>query len=175
MKKTFTYLILGSLFLSGLIGCLPKDKNTYDGPSLVEFKNHTLAVNSATLASIGIVTSPASQSQTDSSRFILINTRVTDTVFVQLVGPQQSVALDIPFTVRPVSTAVEGSHYNLQPAGARKVTIPANSSVGYIIVKPIANSLTTAGDLRTLFFDLSAGGPVKTSVKYDSFYLTLKR
>lgn len=181
MKKTFTYFILGTIFLSGLIGCLPKDKNTYDGPSLVEFKNHTLAVNPTSLVTAGIVTSPASQAQTDSSRYILINTRVTDTIYVQLVGPQQSTAIDIPFIVRPtsnsatVTVATEGTHYNLVPAGTRKVTIPANSSVGYILVRPVANSLPTAGDLRRVIFDLDPAGPLKTSFNYKSFYLTLKR
>jgi hypothetical protein len=175
MKKTFIYALLGFLAVTALNGCLPKDHNVYDGPNLVEFKNQTLGINSAVLATRGIATSPATQVQTDVSRTILINTRVVDTVYVQLIGPQQSAATVVNFSPTAGNTAVEGTNYNFRPAGARNLTIPANSSVGYLLVDVIANSIATVGDTRTLSIDLLGASNISPSPNYKKFNILLRR
>ena len=170
-----------ALFFLGVISlssCLPEKQEdilTYNGTNQVEFKNHTLGQSTAVLTQKGIVTAPATQAQTELSRAILINTRVVDTIYVQLIKEQSSTAISVPFQVRSSSTAVEGTHYNFVPANSRTVTIPANSSVGYLLVQPVANSIATTGDTRTILLDLSTSGTVAVSPNYSSFTLTLKR
>jgi len=72
------------------------------------------------------------------------------------------------------STALEGTHYTLEPAGARMVTIPANSSVGRILIRPIAGGFTGTErkrlDLRLLGADNAAANK-----NYDTFYVTMTR
>jgi hypothetical protein len=174
MKKVLIYLFLAFLAVS-FYGCFPKDANTYSGPTMVEFKNHTFGVASTVLNARGIVTAPASQTQTDSTRYILINTRVVDTIYVQLVGAQQSSPIAVNFSVRATNTAIEGTHYNFTPNGNRTVTIPANSSVGYLLINPIANSIPVVGDTRVLAIDLVGGAGITASPNYNRFILTLKR
>lgn len=164
-----------SSLIFGLSSCFPENDLVYDGPTQVEFKNHTLGQLSSVLNTKGIVTSPTTQVQTDSTRFILINTRTVDTIYVQLVGPQRSSDTDINFSLRSTNTAVEGTHFTFSPSGTRKVTIPAGKSVGYILTRPIANSITPVGGTVTMAFDLLGASDIKANPNYKSFILTLKR
>jgi len=170
MKKNILYTLFGCGLIASLFGCLPKDDNTYERDSVVEFKNHTRGVAAANLTARGITSS-----STDSTRTVLLNTRGTDTIYVQLVGPQTSSPLDVNFSVRGTSTAVEGTNYNFRPAGNRKVTIPANSSVGYLLVDMIPNSIATVGDTRILRVDLLGSSAIQPSANYKKFILTLRR
>jgi hypothetical protein len=173
MKKTLLYSLLFLLSSICIVGCLPEDTNVYDGPNVAEFKNHTLGMVSAALTARGVT----SVSQTDSSRTISLNSGLSDTVKVQLVGLQSAVATELDFSLRTsgLNMAVEGTHFAFDPASSRKVTIPANSSVGYILIKPTANSLTTVGETRVIRLDLIGGAAVKANPNYDSFIITLRR
>ncbi|PYF77331.1 hypothetical protein [Pedobacter nutrimenti] len=163
MRKLLLYglTICGfGLFLSS---CMPKDDNIYNGPSVVEFKNHLL----------GKVNLPSGVSGNgELSRTESVNTRGTDTIYVQLVGPQRPNPIDIGFAVNGTSTAVEGTHYKFKPAGARKVTIPANSSVGYILIDLVPGSVA-AGATFPLSLSLTGTDDVKPSANYKNFVLTL--
>jgi len=175
LKKYIIYPI--ALFVLGtiLLGCFPEKSETaliYNGPVVAEIKNFTLGQLTAVLNGKGVV---ASVAQTDSSRTVLLNSRGTDSVLVQLVGPQSASPIDINFRVRSTSTAVEGTHYNFIPANVRKVTFAPNTSLAYIRLGLVANSLTTVGDQRTVIIDLLSDGTVKPNPNFNKFIITLRR
>lgn len=176
LKKYIIYpialLVLGTTF----VGCFPEKSETaliYDGPVVVEVKNFTLGQLATVLSAKGVSTTAGTQ--TDSTRTVLLNTRGTDSVLVQLVGPQSAGAIDVNFRVRATSTAVEGTHYNFNPAGVRKVTFAPNTSQAYIKINMVPNSLTTVGDQRTVQIDLLSDGEVKPNPNFSKFFVTLRR
>ncbi|RYF20772.1 MAG: hypothetical protein EOO42_11795 [Flavobacteriales bacterium] len=164
MKKIFIYglsiLTLGTV----VFGCMPKDDLTYQGPTVVEVKNHLFS-RVATRQPAGVT------ANTFLSRTVSVNTRVTDTIYVQLVGAQIPAATEIPFTV--TGTAVAGTHYNFRPAGNNKVTIPANSSTGFLLVDMVPGSVTGTATFP-LNITLGANGQVAVSENYKTFTLTLR-
>lgn len=184
MKKYIIYSILGVALCGLITGCLPEKAETgltYKGPTVVEVKNQTLGQITAQLNARGIYTTTA---QSDSSRTVLINSRPTDSILVQLVGPQSSSAIDINYTVRstvpasaPVGTtlAVEGTNYNFRTVGARKVTFAPNTSQAYILVDIIPNSIPTVGQQRILSIDITGNAQIAPSVNYSKFLLMLRR
>lgn len=177
MKKYIIYLSLVAIVVSALSGCLPEKASealVYKGPTVVEIKNHMtgLATTATVLTARGFYTATA---QTDSSRTVLLNTRGTDSVLVQLVGPQSTSATVLNYSVRSTSTAIEGTNYNFVPANSRTVTIPANSSSAYILIAMIPNSLTTVGTTRTVIIDLLGNSTVLPSANYSKFLLTIRR
>jgi len=195
MKISFKYIL--SVLVSGVMlsGCLPdpaEEALAYQGPTVVEFKNHTLGmVNNATfgLDYRGILSSSGS-TQTDSSRVIslagysvtnsegrvtrVISPRTVDTIFVQLVGPQRSAETVVNFEVKTTSTAVEGTDYTLEPADTRTVTIPANSSQGRILIRPNAASFTGT-ERKRLDLRLVGAENATPNPNYDTFYVTMTR
>lgn len=162
--------VLGTIF----VGCFPEKSETaliYDGPTVVEVKNFTFGLDGTIALNRGIFTT----AQTDSTRTVLLNTRGTDSILVQLVGPQSAAPIDVNFRVRTTSTAVEGTHYTFNPAGARKVTFAPNTSLAYIKLNMIPNSLTTVGDQRTVAIDLLSDGAVKPNPNFNKFIVTIRR
>jgi len=178
MKKIISYIIIVIAACTVITGCLPEKDDTrleYKGPSVVEFKNPTLGQATALLTKNGISTA-AADAQTDTLHTVMINTRVTDSILVQLVGPQVSTPTVVSYTIRTVgTTAVEGTNFNFVPTGARTVTIPANSSSAYIFVAPVANSIATVGTSVMLILDLQGAPGVSPSFNYKAFYDKLKR
>jgi hypothetical protein len=166
MKKIILYGLTLFCFTMCLTSCMPKDDLVYTGPSVAEFKNH-LQGRLAASQPVGVVANGAL------TRSVRVNTRVTDTIYVQLVGPQLSVASVLPFTVNPTSTAVEGVHYTFNTASPKTVTIAANSSVGYVLVNPIPNSIVGT-ELKPLIIDLVGTEQIKPSPNYKTFTLTLR-
>jgi hypothetical protein len=173
MKKNSLKYILPLLMVVSLVGCLPEDELEYNGPPLVEFKNHTRELVAAAATSRGIFTGAGTQ--TDSTRTVMMNVRTVDTIYVQLVGAQRPESATLSFQLRAASTAVEGTHYNFNPANTREVVIPANSSFGYILVNPVANSLPTVGNQVRIDIDLMGNDALIPSPNYDVFLLTLRR
>lgn len=173
------YIIIPAvLFVLGtiMVGCFPKKAEEallYGGPTVVEVKNFTLGQQTSVLTAKGVYT--AAGTQTDLARTVMLNVRGTDSVLVQLVGPQSASPIDINFSVRSTSTAVEGTHYRFNPVGARKVTFAPNTSLAYIKLDLIANSLTTVGDQRTVIIDLASDGAVKPNPNFKEFTVTLRR
>lgn len=175
MKIKYKYIAFSLFALTAFTGCLPEDKTEYKGDTLVEFKNPTLGMYEDVLDAKGIVISPATQVQDVLSKGILINKRTADTVLVQLVGPQRSSPTTVTYALKSGNTAIEGTHYTFATPGARTVVIPANSSVGYLIVKPIANSIATVGQRLTLGVTMISVDGAKISPNYSSFDYSLKR
>lgn len=173
MKKNIIYTLF-AIGISGLLaGCLPdkeEDALIYKGPTVVEFKNFTLGQAASVLTAKGVVNS----GQTDSTRIVLLNTRGTDSVLVQLIGEQRSTPTVLSYTVRTTSTAVEGTNYNFRPAGARTVTIPANSSSAYILLDMIPNSFA-AGITRTVAIDLLGNSEIAPTPGYKKFIVSIRR
>ena len=161
------------------MGCFPEDELTFEG-SNVEFKNHTREWGTGLLTTRGIST--AAGSQTDSTRRVLEVTRVRDTVYVQLVGPQSSTDRTVNFTVRSTSTAVHGSHYSFNASNAYdaasstgSVTVPANSSVGYLILDLNVNPAALAlGALVRVDVDLTGSAEIAPLLNYDVFKVTIR-
>ncbi|WP_048919228.1 hypothetical protein [Rufibacter radiotolerans] len=187
MKKILNYafLLLAGTFL--LASCLPEENEEalkYQGSTYVEFKNQTLGILASTLRARGVVTSTA---QTDSSRVIAAKqysttsgttttttaARTVDSVLVQLVGPHRSTPTEVTFEVIAGSTAVQGTDFTLDAANTgNKVVIPANSSFGYILLKPIVGG-SAAGTTKRVGFKLLDAGEVKASPNYDTFYVSI--
>lgn len=200
MKKIISYITI--IFAASVVlsGCLPEKDSTrltYKGPALVEFKNFTAGQIATlkipgpvagttvectcSLTGRGISTS-AADAQTDTSHAIHIGNpsptgfiRATDSVLVQLVGPQRSTPTVINYTVRSTSTAVEGTHYNFVPTGARTVTIPANSSSAYILINTIPNSVAASPASATLILDLTGASGIPPSFNFKSFYIKFEK
>ncbi|WP_462265589.1 hypothetical protein [Mucilaginibacter sp.] len=178
MKNYLKYILSAFISIGLLTGCLPDKAEkalVYKGPTVVEIKNQKLGVLATVLTKVGVYTSTA---QTDSTRTVLLASRGTDSILVQLVGPQSSSPTDVIYTVRPVSTtltAQEGVNYTFVPAGARTVTIPPNSSSAYIQVKMIPGSIPTTETSRALAIDLVGNSQVGVSANYGKFILTLRR
>jgi len=180
-----------------LSGCLPEKDDTrleYNGPTEVEFKNFTAGQittlkrsdgsgleSNASLTGRGISTA-AADAQTDTTHAIHIGNpsptgfiRATDSILVQLVGPQVSTPTVVNFSVRSTSTAVEGTHFTFSPAGTRTVTIPANSSSAYILVNTIPNSVAAAPASATLILDLGGAPGIAPSYNFKSFYIKFEK
>lgn len=65
--------------------------------------------------------------------------RIKDSIRVNLVGPQKNTSINVPFSIDPASTAVAGTHYAMITANS--VTIPANSSFGFIYFEVIDDNI----------------------------------
>ncbi|MDP9046925.1 MAG: hypothetical protein M3N14_02235 [Bacteroidota bacterium] len=193
MKKIISYITIVFVASAILTSCLPEKDSTrlvYKGPTVVAFKNFTVGQiaslkrsdgsgleSNSSLTGRGISTS-AADAQTDSTHAIHIGNpspttfvRATDSILVQLVGPQRSTPTIVNYTVRSTGTAVEGTHYNFATAGARTVTIPANSSSAYILINTIPNSVAAAPASATLILDLTGGSGIPPSFNFKSFYI----
>ncbi|WP_210486671.1 hypothetical protein [Rufibacter aurantiacus] len=191
MRKIFRYafLLIAGAFL--LAGCLPEEGEEalkYQGPSVVEFKNQTLGKLTSVLRREGVLTVPAANVQTDTSRFITptayahtsaagtrttFSARAVDSVLVQLVGPQKSTETVLNFEVLSTSTAVQGTDYTFDDSNANgKVVIPANKSQGYILIRPIAGG-SAPGSTRSIILRLNGNEELKASPNYDTFYVSI--
>jgi len=198
MKKIISYITIVLAVSVVLTGCLPEkdDKRlVYQGPPEVEFKNFTagqlatlkipplnVVESAASLTGRGISTA-AADAQTDTTHAIHVGNpsptgfiRATDSILVQLVGPQRSTPTVINYTVRSTSTAVEGTNFTFNPAGARTVTIPANSSSAYILINTIPYSAAAAPTISTtLILDLLGASGIAPSFNFKAFYIKLEK
>jgi len=197
MKKIISYITIVLAVCAVITGCMPEKADTaleYKGPTVVEFKNSTLGQvatakrtdgsgleSNASLTGRGISTA-AADAQTDTTHAIHIGTpspttfiRATDSILVQLVGPQSSSPTVITYTIRSTSTAVEGTNFTFNPAGARTVTIPANSSSAYILINTIPNSVAAAPASATLILDLAGASGVSPSFNYKAFFIKFEK
>ena len=178
MKMRILKYILPVFVGAGLmVSCFPEDDLKYSGPPLVEFKNHTREWSATLLTTRGIVTTAGTQ--TDSTRTVQEVTRVRDTVLVQVIGPQTASDRLVDFSVRATSTAVHGVHYNFNAsnnynvaASTGTVTIPANSSVGYLILDLI-DAQAAAATVR-VDIDLTGSSDLGPSPLFDVFKVTIR-
>jgi uncharacterized protein YcfL len=143
MKK-ITYLSL--LFIAVLFTSCEKTIVKFDSQSVIEFKTIALTVTR------GVTSTQASS---------------TGTIIVQLVGPQQSTPITVPYTIDATnSTAVAGTNYTLSTSGT--VTIPANSSSAQIVVTGSYANNTASKKLVLILGD----GSVAASPNYKTCTVT---
>ncbi|HRJ29977.1 MAG TPA: hypothetical protein PLV21_18160 [Cyclobacteriaceae bacterium] len=97
-----------------------------------------------------------------------------DSIRINLVGRQRSTPITVNFAINAASTAVAGVHYNMVTAGT-SVTIPANSSFGYIRFDVLADNINP-GEVWNLRFDLTGvdAVDVKISENFKTFTRQLR-
>lgn len=127
--KYIKYLFV-LLVVSSMSACFPEDDQTFNGPTVTEFK--------PTLRSVRLTAAAGSAN-----------------ALIQLVGPQQGAAITIPFTIDASSTAIRGVHYTIT-ATDNTVIIPANSSSTTIPIALIPGSVTATAGVR-LVIDIAGG------------------
>jgi len=92
---------------------------------------------------------------------------VRDSIRVNLVGAQRSTPVTVNFSIdAEVSTAIEGTHYNLITENS--VEIPANSSFGYIYYEVIDDNIEQ-GEVWLVKFDITSTTQGQVSVNYGTF------
>ncbi|WP_345955506.1 hypothetical protein [Mucilaginibacter sp. PAMB04168] len=148
MKKNIIFACLA--FAVFVITACKKEYDTYEGSSVVEFSPAVKSRSQGTVATPGY-----------------------DSVKVQLVGPQRSTAAELNYTVDASSTAVAGTHYTIANTG--KLTLPANSSFGWIRVNLIPGSIPTnsTANQRKLVLKLDGNSELPASVNYRTYTLTI--
>ena len=141
IKFLFLFTIV-AIFAS----CFPDNDKSFDGPTVLEFKPilRTVRVTAASGAADGLI---------------------------QLVGPQQSAAITIPYTVDPTSTAVAGTHYTLGSPGS--LTIAANSSSTTLPIAILPRSVTATAGVRLIINLGDASGGVKPNPNFSKYTLTI--
>ena len=146
MKKynILSCLLIATVAVLIFAGCVKDLTGTvYNGADLVEFANPITKTVTTTAA-------PKS-----------------DSILVQLVGKQRSVATNVTYTINASSTAVTGIDYTeVTPS---PVIIAANKSSVWI--KFTLNKVTTT---KTLVINLTGGDLVIPSENYKTFTYSLK-
>jgi hypothetical protein len=125
IKYFFLFLAVTSLW-----ACFPDNEKLFNGPTVTEFK--------PTLKTVKLTAAAGSAD-----------------ALIQLVGPQQSAEVTIPFVIDPSSTAVAGVHYTIAASGS-VVKIAPNSSSTKIPISLIPGSVTATAGVR-LVIDIAGG------------------
>jgi hypothetical protein len=148
------------------VGLLTFVSACYDDPGTDVLLDNVavLEINEATTAT-GLDISKSYNRTTDGKR-------IKDSIRVNLVGPQRTTPINVTFAIDPASTAVAGTHYALITSGS--VTIPANSSFGFIYFEIIDDNILP-GETWKLKFSLTGGdGDVTVSSKYGVFTRSIR-
>jgi hypothetical protein len=145
------FVIIGALAVSACFDD-PGSDTIFDGATVVEINEATTAAG----ASVG----KAYERRNDGSV-------KRDSIRVNLVGEQVGTPTTVTFEINAAgTTAVAGVHYNMLTSG-NSITIPANSSYGYIYFEVLPDNIE-AGENWNLKFALT-GGDVKASANYGAF------
>lgn len=94
---------------------------------------------------------------------------LSDSVLVQLVGPQSPSDLQVGYTVDAASTAIEGIDYDFVRNEDGKVLIKGNESSGYIYIDVYDGIGQADPDRRTLILTLTGVGEILPSENYKTF------
>ena len=143
--KYIKFLFLFTI-VATFASCFPDNDKTFDGATVLEFKPilRTVRVTAAAGAADGLI---------------------------QLVGPQQSTAITIPYTVDPTSTAVPGTHYNITNTGT--ISIAANSSSTTLPIAIIPGSVAAGTSVRLIINLGDASGGIKPNPNFSRYTLTI--
>ena len=98
----------------------------------------------------------------------IFSTPITTVAFPATISGQTP---SQPAATLTVTDAVAGTHYSIT-SGANKVTIPANSSFGFIDIQ-ILNAGASAGQAKFLGIQLDSTGTLMPSVNYRSIGLVI--
>ncbi|OIN59315.1 hypothetical protein [Arsenicibacter rosenii] len=165
MRKALSYILgFGAMVLS-LTSCFENPSWTYEGPTVAEFSNPRR----------GFATQPTNNVANGVRTRTVRQGIGRDSILVQLVGPQRPVATTINYNIDPTSTAVEGTHYQI--VGTKgQVTIPPNSSVGYLVVRFLPGIPATAPTTQTvtLVTTLATSTDINPSENYKTFTFTVR-
>lgn len=166
MKKIFLIFSFLGIIIS-LSSCFKTPERIYTGPMVVEFKNHRAGFTAANnTAILNVSNTPIARTVRQAIG--------TDTIYVQLVGAQMPQPVEVSYQVAGTSTAVENTHYRF-PTTRGTLTIPANSSVGYLIVQTLP-AITSPAEVRSIVFTLLNGSnDVGVSENYKTFTLNIRQ
>lgn len=196
MKK-YSFLAYICIAAFMLPSCIKEDVKSFAGTTVVEFDAAAVNVTTAgtTYPILTRIPTAARPLTTADSTLRRLNNK-TIQIRINLVGPQsgkdETVGYNV-FTTSPVPTvafpatitgqtpsrtagtltyadAVSGTHYSIASTGT--ITIPANSSFGYIDVA-ILPSVATAGQARFLGLELNDLGSVKPNPNYKTVGLAI--
>lgn len=95
----------------------------------------------------------------------------TQTVEIQLIGPQRDSDLSVSFSAADSSTAEEGVHYNLPSTSA---TIPANSSQTDVQVEVLDNAEDDGDSNYVLYLNLQDSQGVEAAENLKTHTLTIR-
>lgn len=191
MKKILLYIALPLLFGS----CIKQVEKKFTGDPVVEIDATPLNSVAAGVNYPVLVRIPVGGRPTTTADSTLRRWAGTVRIRVNLVGPHMSTDQTVGykvFTGSPVPTiafpatiggqtpsasgatltvvdAVAGTHYNALPG---TVTIPANSSFGYIDVV-VRNNGATAGQARFIGIQLDSSGTLKPNPNYNKIGIAI--
>lgn len=148
------------------VGLLAFVSACYDDPGADMLLDNVavLEINEATTATVSDI-SKSYNRVTDGKR-------IKDSIRVNLVGPQRTTPINVTFSIDPASTAVAGTHYAMITTNL--VTIPANSSSGFIYFEVIDDNILPE-EIWTLKFSLTENDANATvSSKYGVFTRSIR-
>ncbi len=165
MFRKLSFFVGLSLLMLSLNACFENPSFLYEGATVVEFKNQRN----------GFATQPVNN-VSNAVRARTVRQGIgRDSILIQLVGPQRATATAVAYTVNPTSTAVEGTHYAI--IGTKgSLTIPANSSTGYLVFQFLPGIAATAPATQTVTISLTLAGSeeIKPSENYKNFTYTVR-
>jgi hypothetical protein len=198
MKKNSILLIVGLASLI-LTSCIKEDIKTFQGESVVEIDAAVLNTRPAgvtypIITRIPVGSRPPITSSDSTIR--RLNTTRDISIRINLVGPHSSKDETVAFRIfdtPPVATvafaltatgqtpsagsatltmtsAIPNTHFIIAASGI--ITIPANSSYGYIDVK-LLNNGPTASSARFLGIELIAGGSIRPNPNYNKLGIAI--
>jgi hypothetical protein len=173
MKKLGIFFLFISLITLSLTSCIKNEEPIYNG-TVVEMDAATWNANSVGVTYPILTRQPAAgraSSSANASDSTITRRSGTVQLRVNLVGAQRTTPTDITYTVDATSsTAVAGTHY--APLSG-KVTIPANSSFGFIPVQILDPGATTG--TKDLIITLTGGTNVSVNENYKSVGLRISQ
>ena len=172
MKK-FRILFLVLSFCTVLMAsCIKNDEVLFSG-SLVEMDAATWNANSVGVTYPILTRQPAAgraSSSTFTSDSIITRRSGIIRLRVNLVGAQKTTDTEVNYQVDPTSTAVAGTHFATLPG---KVTIPANSSFGFIDIRILDPGASTGS--KDLIITLTGGANVSGNQNYTTVGLRISQ
>lgn len=151
---------------------------------MIKLKNINQAIIALLLVSVGFFTAceeldytysgPALSSFSNevTHGFYVTNSNSSIDTIVVGVTTISGAARTIDFSVDEASTAVSGTHFTIESA---TVTIPANSAVGYILVKGIYSGFSDPMDFRSLILNLEPSSGIDVAPFDNQFLLLLSQ
>lgn len=192
MKRVSFYIVL--MLCVSLTACIKNDPITYTD-AVAEFDATTWNANATGVTYPLMTRVPIYNASTPTSAYTIHRTSGTILLRVNLVGPTSKTertvgvqVFDVPFTsvtfpatasgqtparsggaLSVPGAAMAGTHYT---ALASKVTIPADSTWGYLPVA-ILDAGATAGQARTLGIRLDSSGTLLPAVNYSRIAIAI--
>lgn len=177
MKKFGIYFLILSVVSLAITSCIKNEDVLYTG-AVVEMDAATWNANSVGVTYPILTRQPAAgraTSATFASDSVITRRSGTVRLRVNLVGAQRSTPTEVTYEVishpdAAVANAVAGTHYAALPG---KLTIPANSSFGFIEVQ-ILNPGASSGT-RDLIIRLTGGTDVRVNTNYSAVGLRISQ